>query len=117
MSDSTRRALRTAYQALIAAVTTIPVILALLSQVLPADSTASLATYIVAITAGVAAVSKLLNALEDAGLIPAWLKGDTAITDQTSSDGTPSITTLPEPTPVEPPADAPVDPSVVHEGD
>lgn len=98
MSDSTRRALRTAYQAIIAAVTTIPVILALLTQVLPADSAASLAAYVVAITAGVAAVSKILNALEDAGLIPAWLKGDATppVAAQTSSDGTPSVTTLPE---------------------
>lgn len=96
MSDSTRRALRTGYQAVIAAVTTIPIILAVLAQVLPADTTASIGAYIVAVTAGIAAVSKILNALEDAKLIPAWLKGDTTITDQAAADGAPSITTLPE---------------------
>lgn len=74
MSDSTRRSLRTAYQTLIAALTTIPAIAAILLQIVPADSGAELAALVASVVAGVAVVTKVLNVLEDAGLIPAWLK-------------------------------------------
>lgn len=72
MTDSTRRALRTAYQAVLAFVVAAPLVVAAVSAGAP-DLAATLGSYLVAI----AAVSKVLNALEDAGVIPAWLKGDT----------------------------------------
>lgn len=85
MTDSTKRSLRTAYQTLIAAITTIPLLIATLTTLLPEGN--DLAITLASIVAGIAVVSKVINALEDHGLIPAWLKGDT---------------TVPEPAPVEP---------------
>lgn len=72
MSDSTRRSLRTAYQAILALVTVIPLLIAGLSAIAPEGS--DLAIAFAAIVGGLAVVTKVLNALEDAGLIPAWLK-------------------------------------------
>lgn len=68
MSDSTRRAVRTLYHALLAMITLVPALLA----ALPSDS--PLAVKGAGIAAAVAAVSAIVNKLEDAGLIPAWLK-------------------------------------------
>lgn len=69
MSDSTRRALRTAYQLTIALTIALPLILlGLPPEIGHSASVAGL----VALTAG---VTKAINALEDRGLIPAWLKG------------------------------------------
>lgn len=68
MSDSTRRSIRTAYQVVVAIITYVPIILPLL----PADVSASEA--VVAFGAWVAVVTRIVNALEDRGVIPAWLK-------------------------------------------
>lgn len=68
MNESTRRGLRTAYQALIALVTALPLVL----FALPADVQA--APVAVAVGVWIAVVSKVVNSLEDAGFIPAWLK-------------------------------------------
>lgn len=72
MKESTKRALRTAYQGAIALVTLVPALLA----VLPADS--PLAVKLGGAVASVAVVSKVLNVLEERGLIPAWMKSTPA---------------------------------------
>lgn len=71
MTDSTRRALRTAYQTVIALITVFPVILSILTDAFP---DAGVAAQVAVAAASVATVTKILNALEDAGIIPAWLK-------------------------------------------
>ena len=68
MNESTRRGLRTAYQAIVGLVTALPLIL----FALPADVQA--APVAVAVGVWIAVVSKAVNSLEDAGFIPAWLK-------------------------------------------
>lgn len=68
LSDSARRALRTLFQAVLAMVTLVPALLA----VLPSDS--PVAVKFGGVAAAVAAVSAIVNKLEAAGLIPAWLK-------------------------------------------
>ena len=67
MKPSTQRAARTAYQAVLAMLVIIPVLLAALP----------LGAQVTAIVAAVAAAAKIVNVLEDAGLIPAWLKAPT----------------------------------------
>jgi hypothetical protein len=80
MNPSTKRALRTGYQAVIALIVIIPVLLTALP----------VAAQVTAVVGAVAAVAKVLNALEDAGLIPAWLKADPAETQAAEvADGTP----------------------------
>jgi hypothetical protein len=69
MSESTRRSLRTLYQGFIGVITAVPLILA----ILPDD--ASTSAVVVGFAVWVAVIAKAINALEDAGLIPAWLKG------------------------------------------
>lgn len=69
MKDSTKRALRTAYQVVVALIVVAP----LLATVL-ADT--PMAAQIGTFAAAVAVVSKVVNALEERGVIPAWLKGD-----------------------------------------
>ncbi|GAB7004424.1 hypothetical protein JCM18899A_18970 [Nocardioides sp. AN3] len=74
MSESTKRAIRTAYQVLVALITIAPVLVTVLKGT-PVEVQ-------VGIFAGwVAAVATIINRLEDAGLIPAWLKGDAAPAD------------------------------------
>lgn len=68
MNDSTRRALRTAYQFLVACIGIVPVLM----TVVPASS--PLAARLAVVLGFLAAVTKVINALEDRGLIPAWLK-------------------------------------------
>lgn len=68
MSPSTKRVLRTTYQIVIALVTGIPLMLV----GLPPDIAAQTAA--VAIGAWTAVVAKIINSLEDAGVLPAWLK-------------------------------------------
>lgn len=99
MTDSTRRALRTAYQTIVALLSTIPILLGMASELLPADSPlgAKVAAAAVSILAGIAVVTKVLNALEDAGILPAWLKGDTTIPAPATPDGAHVITDLPAP--------------------
>lgn len=68
LSESNRRVLRTAYQILVALVTAIPLVL----FALPSDVQA--APLVVAFGVWVGVVAKAINALEDAGILPAWLK-------------------------------------------
>lgn len=69
MTDSLRRALRSVLWLLIAAIAAVPAAVGLLE--LPAEK----ATGVVAVlTPFVAAVTKIINALEDSGSIPALLK-------------------------------------------
>lgn len=68
LSDSTKRSLRTAYKAIVAILTVVPIAIA----ALPVDlSTTQL---VVLVAASIAAVDRAINALEDAGLVPAWLR-------------------------------------------
>jgi hypothetical protein len=68
MKDSTRRSLRTGFQALVSALVAVPTLAAFVH--FPAGQAAELAAGIVA---GAAIASKAINALEDAGVIPGWL--------------------------------------------
>ena len=69
MTDSTRRALRTVYHGVLAACVVLPIFAtALAGFPIAAQLTLALAV--------LGAVSKAVNALEDAGLLPPWLKGD-----------------------------------------
>lgn len=68
MKESTKRTLRTIAQILVALVVAIPVIV----FALPADIQAE--PVVVATLAWVAIVTKVMTALEDAGMIPAWLR-------------------------------------------
>jgi hypothetical protein len=72
VKDSTKRAIRTGLHVLIAAAIAVPSLLALLPGSLGTDPR------VVAVAAGVVAVSvivsKVYNALEEAGLLPGWLK-------------------------------------------
>jgi hypothetical protein len=68
MSDSTRRAARTVYQLVISLIAVIPVLAGLGVAWEPA------ARVIAALIGFGAIATKLINALEDKGLIPAWLK-------------------------------------------
>lgn len=77
LSDSTRRALRT----LIHAVLAVPAVLALLPSGSPFAEKSAV------IVAAIAAVSALINKLEDAGLIPSWLKDAPVSADDTAPEG------------------------------
>lgn len=66
--SSWKRVTRTAFQIVIGLVTYVPVIV----YALPADVAAGVV--ISTLGAWIAIVSGVVNALEDAGLIPAWLK-------------------------------------------
>lgn len=68
LSPSTKRALRTAYQGVVALVTIVPLVIA----VLPGDS--PLAVQLAVVVGAVGVVSKVMNVLEDSGYLPAWLK-------------------------------------------
>jgi hypothetical protein len=70
LSPAARRGLRTLYQALIAMITLVPALLAILPDGSPA------AVKFGGIAAAVAAASGIVNKAEDAGLIPAWLKAE-----------------------------------------
>lgn len=67
LTPSTKRALRTLVHLAIALGTATPVLLTLLHGT-PAEA------QVAAFAAWVALVTKVMNALEDAGAIPAWLK-------------------------------------------
>lgn len=68
MKDSTKRSLRTGYQALVALVTAAPVIV----LALPGD--VQTIPVVVAFGIWVGVVTRIITALEDAGIIPAWLR-------------------------------------------
>lgn len=70
MTDSTRRVLRTAFQIVVALAVAVPVVVGLL----PPDMAAS--TAVIAFAAWTAFVAKVINAFEDRGWIPAWLKDE-----------------------------------------
>lgn len=70
LSPAARRGLRTLYQGVLALITLVPALLAVLPEGSP------LAVKLGGAVAAVAAVSGVLNKLEDAGLIPAWLKDE-----------------------------------------
>lgn len=72
MTDSTRRSLRTAYQTVIGALAAIGALVAFIPTL--QATFPEVAAIAVTVAAGAAAVSKVINALEDKGLIPAWLK-------------------------------------------
>lgn len=104
MLDSTRRALRTLYQATLGCLIVVP-LLAAAAAALPDDfpGKGNIVAVLAACAVATAGVAKVMNDLEDRGLIPAWLKG----TDQVpapSDNG---------PTAVDPPQDASQDPEVI----
>lgn len=70
MSDSNRRVIRTIYQIVAAIITAAPIVVA----GLPED--VSNEALIVGFGAWVALVARLINTLEDEGIIPAWLKDE-----------------------------------------
>lgn len=70
MSPSTRRALRTVYQGVLAALVVVPI----LAAALAGTGVAELAKVAGVLVLAVGVVSKAVNALEDARMIPAWLK-------------------------------------------
>lgn len=74
MTPSTKRAIRTAYQVCLALIIIVPILL----SALPVTA------QVTAIVAAVGAVAKVLNALEDAKMIPAWLKSVPAETEAAS---------------------------------
>lgn len=80
LTESKRRALRTLFQAVLAMLTVVPLLLA----ALPAGS--PLAVQLGGIAAAVATVSAAINKLEDVGLIPAWLKDAPADDDDSLLD-------------------------------
>lgn len=70
LSASAKRSLRTLYQAVLALLTFVPALLVVLPEGSPA------AVKYGSVVAAVAAASAVVNKLEDAGLIPAWLKDE-----------------------------------------
>lgn len=64
LSPSTKRAIRTGYQVVLALVVIVPVL----------ASTLPVTAQVTSIVVAVATVAKVLNALEDARIVPAWLK-------------------------------------------
>lgn len=66
LKESTKRAMRTGYHALLALIAIVPLLMTDLN----------LGEKATGIVAAVALVAKVVNTLEDAGLIPSWLKGD-----------------------------------------
>ena len=74
MTESTRRVLRTIYQLVVALITIAPLLVTLLAGT-PVEVQ-------VGVFAGwVAAVAAIINKLEDAGLLPAWLKSGPSLVD------------------------------------
>lgn len=70
MNESTKRTLRTIEQIVVALIVAVPVIV----FALPANIQAE--PVVVGTLAWVAIVTKVMTALEDAGLIPAWLRDE-----------------------------------------
>lgn len=68
MSDATKRTVRTAYQTLVALLTAAPVIV----LALPGD--VQTVPVVIAFGVWVGVVARAVTALEDAGVIPAWLR-------------------------------------------
>jgi hypothetical protein len=81
VKDSTKRSLRTLVQGIIAAAVAAPAIFALLPT-----TDANVLKIEASVVAGAAIVSKLYNLLEERGLLPAWLKGDSATVAHVAGD-------------------------------
>lgn len=81
LSTSAKRSLRTLFQALLAMLTLVPMLLAALPDGSP------LAVKFGGIAAAVAAVTAAVNKAEDAGLIPAWLKDEAPVPGAPESSG------------------------------
>ena len=75
LSASAKRSIRTLYQAILAMITIVPALLAVLPDGSPA------AVKLGGIAAAVAAASAAVNKAEDAGLIPAWLKDEAPLSE------------------------------------
>lgn len=69
MTDSTKRALRTVYQSILAAVVVVPLLATALEGT-------PLAAKLAVVLTVIGLVSKVVNVLEDSGLIPSWLKNN-----------------------------------------
>jgi hypothetical protein len=69
MTDSTKRILRTCLQVLAALVVVTPMLVTFLAGT-------PIAAQVGTFAAAVAAVAAVVNKLEDAGVLPPWLKGD-----------------------------------------
>ena len=103
LNDSTRRALRTAYQFLVACIGIVPTLLLIV------PSNGPLAAKLAVVLGFVTVATKVLNSLEDHQLIPAWLK-----TTATPEPDVPAIAGMPVPVaPVLPvtPSVAPIAPA------
>lgn len=89
MKDSTRRSLRTLYQGVLASFTVVPVLCGALLSALPSDSSfsAKIGVVAAAFVAGQAVVTKLVNDLEERGLIPAWLKEPSQVVESDVVEG------------------------------
>lgn len=75
MKDSTKRTLRTAYQWGASLLLVVPAVIGIVQANLPLGETV---TSVLATVMGVVlTVTKIHNALEEKGLIPAWLKDTT----------------------------------------
>lgn len=72
--DSTKRALRTVFHAAVGLIGAVPTIL-LVAHLTHLDAQQEVATALGSFVVWTGVASKVLNALEDAHLIPAWLKG------------------------------------------
>lgn len=97
LTDSTKRTLRTAYHGLVALVTLLPVLATFLHGT-PAEGQLTI------LVGWTATVSRLINLLEDKGLIPAFLRdvpapGTVDLAASAAADATPA-------TPDAPPVDA-----------
>lgn len=101
MKDSTRRAVRTLYQGGIAAVGVLGLAVPVVQANIPAGDKGVvwkwLGTACVALVAVTALVSKVVNALEAAGKIPAWLKQPPATPTDPDPEDTPGRHAAPEP--------------------
>jgi hypothetical protein len=93
VNESTKKFFRTLYQGILALIVVVPTLVALLPT-----SAGRIATIGAAVAGAVAVAAKVVNALEDKGAIPAWLR------QVDSTTVTKTVTTA-----VEEPASAPSD--------
>jgi hypothetical protein len=73
-ADSTKRALRTMFHGVVALIGAVPTII-VIAHLTHLDAQQEVATALTSLVVWSGVASKVLNQLEDAGLIPAWLKG------------------------------------------
>lgn len=89
-TESNKRTLRTIYQAIVGLLTTVPVIVVVVLQVLPADLPfiSKLTAVAASAVAGVTAATKLVTTLEAVGFVPNWLTQGELITPTESTKRT-----------------------------